>query len=142
VQRSVTSGVLCCIQLEDVARCLWRDPGDLRDPRGTYTLLKGDGPDGKLKVTEDRYVNRLAANLHRKDTTGTREKFSRDGIERLVASIRSLTTPQSQVHETLSLGETQSVVLATYFVIGTLATITDMIPITGYKEPSQPAQSE
>jgi hypothetical protein len=43
--------------IRDLAGHLWRDPRD------TYIYLPGSGKDGKLPVTEDKYVNRLGAYL-------------------------------------------------------------------------------
>jgi hypothetical protein len=120
----------CRDLLEDVATYLWRDP------RPTYDLLRGDAKNGKLKVTKDRYLNRLSAYLHQQMITKHSDKFLHDELERLDASIRSLASDQSSAHTSISLLDAQQVVLGTYFILGALVTKTDMQPITSYQEDS------
>lgn len=119
----------CRNLLTDVANHLWQDE------RETYEHLPGDDRGGKLKVTPDRFVNRLAAYLHQKGVTAARGKFVRDELARVAASIRSLVALQSEAHAPITREDARSVVLATYFILGELATKTDMVPIAAYGEP-------
>ncbi|HLE04858.1 MAG TPA: hypothetical protein VI729_09660 [Anaerolineales bacterium] len=119
------SAVLECRNLlNDLANHLWQDQ------RETYGPLPGDGPGGKLDVRQGKYANRLSAFLHRKTVTGSEGKFLRDEAERLSASIRSLIELQSSAHEPIARPLAESVVLSTYFMIGELASKTDLAPIT------------
>ena len=116
----------CRNLLEDFAEYLWRDP------RETYTPLKGDGEGGKLKVTRDRSANRLSVYLHQKGIAGKQGKYHRDEFERLAVSLRSLIGVQSEAHADISLQDAQSVAIATYIAIGTVANLTDLEPIEQY----------
>jgi AbiTii len=119
----------CRNLLNDVAGHLWRDK------RKTYELLKD--PDGKpIEVTAERFANRLAAYAHQKGLTGTSGKFLRDEVERLAASIRSLIGYQSEAHQSIDRERARSIALATYVILGELATRTDMEPIEKYRKPN------
>lgn len=121
----------CRNLLDDVAKFLWRDP------RKTYEHLPGDGPNGKLKVTQDRFANRLSAYLHQKGLRGKQGQFLRDEVERLAASIRSLIALQSKAHKPISREDARTIALATYFILGELVIKTDMKPIEAYVEPAK-----
>jgi hypothetical protein len=116
----------CRNLLEDFAEYLWRDP------RETYTPLKGEGEGGKLKVTRDRSANRLSAYLHQKGIAGKQGKYHRDEFDRLAVSLRSLIGVQSQAYADISLQDAQSIAIATYIAIGTVANLTDLEPIEQY----------
>jgi hypothetical protein len=118
----------CRNLLEDFAEYLWRDP------RETYTPLQGDGEGGKLKVTRDKSANRLSAYLHQKGIAGKQGKYHRDEFERLAVSLRSLIGVQSQAHADISLQDAQSIAIATYIAIGTVANLTDLEPIEQYRD--------
>jgi hypothetical protein len=120
----------CRNLIEDVASYLWQDP------RPTYELLPGDGDDGKLKVTRDRFLNRISAYLHQQTVTKTTDRFLHDELDRLDASIRSLARNQSAAHSAVSLNDARHLVIATYFILGALVTKTGMIPITSYRDPN------
>jgi hypothetical protein len=125
------SAVLECRNLlKDVANFLWQDP------RPTYDLLDGKGADGKLQVTQDKFVNQLNAYLHQKGLSGTRGRFLRDEAERLGASIRSLAAFQAEAHDPMRREDARSCALATYFILGELVIKTDMEPIETHGEPS------
>ena len=127
------SAVLACRNLlNDLANHLWRDS------RETYQHLKGDGQGLKLKVTEDRYANRLSAYIHQKGLRGTTGGFIRGEIERLAVSIRALIALQSRAHLPITGEDARTVALATYFILGELVIKTDMQPIERYGAPAAP----
>jgi hypothetical protein len=120
----------CRNLLKDIANLLWCDA------RSTYKYLPGDGVRGELKVTSDKFANRLSAYLHQKGMTGTRGKFIRVEAERLATSIQSLISLQSEAHDKIEITDVRSVALATYFILGELIIKTDMQPINEYTLPA------
>ena len=117
----------CRNLLSDLGGHLWRDP------REVYTNLPGDGQDGKLAVTPDRFVNRIAAYLHQSVVRGKGGKFIRDEAERLSNSVRSLVAYQGEAHSPIKKTDARSVALGTYFLIGELVAKTDMEPVESYQ---------
>ena len=117
----------CRNLFEDLGRLLWQDP------RTTYDLLPGSAKNGKLQVTQDKYLNRLSAYLHQQAISKNSDKFPHDELERLKASIHSLASDASSGHGEISLVDARQVVIATYFILGALVTKTDMAPVVSYK---------
>jgi len=125
----------CRDSLNDVANHLWRDP------RKTYEYLQG--ADGKpMSVVEGKFANRLGAYVHQKGMHGKRGKFLRAEVERLAESIRALAGLQGKAHEPVSREEARLVAIATYLVLGELATKTDMQPIEQYSQLEEANQLE
>lgn len=136
IKRGIESGnpemfrtaVLGCRNLlHDVATYLWRDL------RVTYTLLPGDGADGRLQVTEDKYKNRLSAYLHQQSITGKQRIYITDVLEYLAAHISALISFQSEGHGDIGYDEARSIALGTYMVIAELAIWTDLEPVVEYQ---------
>lgn len=139
IQRGIESGnpemlrtaVLGCRNLlHDIATFLWRDP------RSTYTHLPGDGEDGKLQVTDDKYKNRLSAYIHQKSIQRKQRKSLSADLGYLAARISALISFQAEGHGDIKLDEARSIAIATYIVIGELAIWTDMEPINSYEAPT------
>lgn len=119
----------CRNVLTDAAAYLWQDK------RKTYSHL--NNAEGRaIKVTAEKFANRLGAYLHQKGLTGTSGKFMRDEVERLAGSIRSLVAYQSEAHAPIAEHAARSIAVATYVILGELATRTDMRPITKYGTPA------
>jgi hypothetical protein len=111
----------CRDVLHDLAVFLWRDS------RKTYKHIPGE--DGQpMKVTEDKYVNRLAAYLHQKGVTGTTGAYLRAELARLHA----LNDLHSTAHDSVTIDQSRLAVIATYVVLGELIARTDMQPIEKY----------
>lgn len=136
IKRGIESGnpemfrtaVLGCRNLlHDVATYLWKDL------RATYTPLPGDGADGKLQVTEDKYKNRLSAYLHQKSITGKKRIYITDALEYLAIHISALITFQSEGHGNIEHDEARSIAIGTYMVIAELAIWTDLEPVIEYQ---------
>jgi hypothetical protein len=121
------AGVLACRSLlEDLAAHLWKDT------RPTYNALPGDGPDGRLAVTADRYVNHLSAYLHLREETSPGGRFIRDEANRLSSSLRALVGYQGTAHSPITKLDARSIALGTYFLIGELTSKTDLEPVEAY----------
>jgi hypothetical protein len=120
----------CRNLLTDLANYLWRDT------RARYDYLPGKTESGKLDVTQQSFGNRLSAYIHQKGIFGTKGKYMRDEACRLSESLHSLISYQSEAHEPLNHQNARSVAIATYILIGELATRTDLVPVYTYKEPS------
>ena len=120
----------CRSLLQDLAAFLWQDA------RPTYEPLLGDGRKGKLKVTKDRYKNRLSAYLHQKGLRGTSRAHLSDLIDRIDASIRSLIDWQSKAHDPAVAQDARAIALSTYLVLGELVSKTDMQPVRNYGRPA------
>lgn len=113
----------CRDLLHDLAAHLWRDP------RKTYSHIPG--VDGKpMKVTPDKYINRLAAYLHQKGVTGKAGDYLRAELARL----HSLNDLDSTAHDkdAVTLEDARLAVIATYTVLGELVQRTDMAPVQQY----------
>ncbi len=111
----------CRDVLHDLAVFLWRDS------RKTYKHIPGE--DGQpMKVTEDKYINRLAAYLHQKGVTGTTGAYLKAEIARLHA----LNDLDSKAHDSVTIEEARLAVIATYVVLGELVARTDMQPVEKY----------
>jgi hypothetical protein len=126
------SVVLACRNLlTDIGDALWKDP------RPTYVHLPGrDTKDGKLDVTRGKAANRLSAYLHQRGFVGAEGKFSRDEIERLATSIRSLIGEQSEAHHPVTLDQARAVVIDTYRIVREIVSRTDLVPVTQYGDPA------
>lgn len=114
----------CRDLLRDLAAHLWRDP------RKTYSHIPGG--DGKpMKVTPDKYINRLAAYLHQKGVTGK----AGDYLKAEVARLHSLNDLDSIAHDkdAVTLEDARLAVIATYTVLGELVHRTDMAPVKRYR---------
>jgi hypothetical protein len=136
IKRGIESGnpemlrtaVLGCRNLlHDIATYLWRDP------KATYTQLRGDGADGKLQVTEDKSKNRLSAYIHQKSITGKQRIYITDVLDYLAARISSLISFQSEGHGDIEADEARSIAIGTYMVIAELAIWTDLEPVVNYQ---------
>jgi hypothetical protein len=112
--------------LQDLADFLWRDE------RKTYIYLLGKG--GKLPVTSNEPINRLAAYLHQKGARTSTDKFLRKQLERLWDSISELYDLESKAHRPISYEDACLSLIMTYFVLGELVLRTDMVSVTEYKE--------
>jgi len=112
--------------LRDVATYLWQDP------RETYEHLPGKGKDGKLPVTQKKYVNRLGAYLHKKGTAGETGAYLRAEMERIYNSIQTLNKLDSKAHGVITLDDARTAAIGTYTILGELATRTDMELLTEY----------
>ena len=112
--------------LHDLAKYLWRDPRD------TYELLPGKGRDKKLDVSENNYINRLAAYLHQKGITETTGAYLRAETERIYHSIATLNDLDSKAHAEVTLFDARTAALGTYFILGELLTRTDGEPVVQY----------
>lgn len=119
----------CRDVLHDMAAHLWQDP------RETYEYLLGKGKDGKLRVTQSDYVNRLGAYLHQKGITGESGAYIRAEMERIYYSIQTLNELDNKAHDTITLSDARIAAIGTYIILGELATRTDMKPITEYQSP-------
>lgn len=115
--------------LHDLAAYLWKDP------RETYECLSRKGKDGKLKVTESDYVNRLGAYLHQKAVTGKTGNYIRAEMERISHSIETLNKLDSKAHGAFTLSDVRTAAIGTYIILGELVTRTDMKPIMEYHCP-------
>lgn len=115
--------------LRDTATYLWQDP------RETYEYLPGDGKDGKLRVTQSHYVNRLGAYLHQKGITKETGAYISAEMERIYNSIETLNKLDSKAHDVVTLHDARTAAIGTYIILGELATRTDMKPITEYRSP-------
>ena len=113
----------------DMAAYLWQDP------RETYEYLQGKGKDGKLRVTQKEYVNRLGAYLHQKGTTGETGVYLRAEMERIYNSIQTLNELDNKAHGVITLDDARTAAIGTYIILGELATRTDMKPIIQYQSP-------
>ena len=108
----------CRDLMRDFATHLWRLSGE------TYPNLQDDK--GKpIKVTPDRYVNRLMAYLHHKGVTGTTGAYLRAEVAR----IHALNDLDSKAHEPVDQDEARLGVIATYTFLGEFVTRTDMEPV-------------
>lgn len=115
--------------LRDLATYLWQDP------RETYEHLRGRGKDGKLRVTQSDYVNRLGAYLHRKGITGKTGAYLRAEMERIYHSIDTLNELDNIAHQPVTLPDVRTAAIGTYFILGELVSRTDMKPVTEYHSP-------
>jgi hypothetical protein len=120
----------CRSLLSDLAAHLWRDP------RPTYEHLDGDGPDGKLNVTSDKFANRLSAYIHQRGLVGSMGSLLRQEGERLSVSIRSLVSAQGEAHSKIGHEDAVSIALLTYLILGEIVLKTDMKPIEKYGDPN------
>ena len=120
----------CRNLLHDVATYLWRDP------RATYTYLPGDGADGKMKVTDDKYKNRLSAYLHQKSIGGKQRLYLTESLEYLASHISSLIAFQADGHGDIEPDEARSIAIGTYIVIAELTIWTNLEPVVKYKGPT------
>ncbi|MGQ9573407.1 MAG: AbiTii domain-containing protein [Dehalococcoidia bacterium] len=114
----------CRDLLRDVAAHLWRDP------HKTYTHICDD--DGKpMKVTPDKYINRLAAYLHEKGITGKTGGYLRAELARLHA----LNDLENVAHDkdAVTLEAARLAVVGTYSVLRELVQRTDMAPVERYR---------
>lgn len=112
--------------LHDLATYLWQDPLE------TYEHLPGKGKDGKLKVTNSDYVNRLGAYLHYKGITGKTGAYIRAEMERIYHSIDTLNDLDSTAHSPITLRDVRTAAIGTYIILGELVTRTDMKPVVDY----------
>lgn len=119
----------CRTLVDDVANYLWQDD------RSTYEYLPGRGGGDRLDVSQGRSLNRISAYLHQKGLSGTRGGFDRAEIERLDTSLRKLRDWQSAGHDPVTKEAARTVALATYIVLGELASRTDFEPVTEYRQP-------
>lgn len=113
----------CRDLLRDLATHLWRDS------RKTYRHLPGE--DGQpMKVTPDKYINRLCAYLHQKGLTGSTGAYLRAELARLHA----LNDLDSVAHDrdAVTLEDARLAVIATYTVLGEFVQRTDMAPVQQY----------
>jgi len=115
--------------LHDLASYLWQDS------RETYECLPGRGKDGKLEVTQGKYVNRLGAYLHQKGVTGDTRAYIQAEMERIYHSIKTLNELDSGAHSAVSLPDVRTAAIGTYVILGELVTRTDMNPVLQYKCP-------
>ena len=122
----------CRNLLHDVATYLWRDP------RPIYTQLPGNGENGKMQVTEDKYKNRLSAYLHQKSITGKQRLYIDNTLDHLAACISALISYQSEGHGSIDPDEARSITLGTYMIIAELAIWTDLEPVLEYQVPNSP----
>ncbi|MEX1195743.1 MAG: hypothetical protein WD904_12870 [Dehalococcoidia bacterium] len=105
--------------LRDLAKHLWQVNGDV------YPFLEND--DGKpIRVTEDKYVNRLWAYLHAKGVTGSTGVY----LRALLRWLHALDDIASKAHEGVTLEEARMTVVGLYTAIGELSLRTDMQPLT------------
>ncbi len=116
----------CRDVFHDLAKYLWRDR------RETYEYLPGQGENGKLRVTESDYINRLGAYLHQKGIVGTTQAYLRAEMERIYQSISTLNELDSKAHSEVTLLDVRTAAIGTYTILGELVTRTDMNPITEY----------
>lgn len=116
--------VLC-----DMAAYLWQDP------RETYEYLPGKREDGKLRVTQKEYVNRLGAYLHQRGATGEPGAYLRAEMERIYNSIKTLNELDSKAHDVITLHDARTAAVGTYLILGELVTRTDMKPLIEYQSP-------
>lgn len=114
----------CRTLVDDVANYLWQDD------RSTYEYLPGRG--GRLDVSHGKSLNRISAYLHQNGLSGTKGEFVRAEIDRLDTSLRKLRDWQSAGHDPVTKEAARSVALATYVVLGELASRTDFEPVTQY----------
>lgn len=113
----------CRDLLRDVAAHLWRHPGE------TYSHLTGT--DGQpMKITPEKYLNRLAAYLHQKGVTGTTGSYLRAEIARLHA----LNDLDSVAHnkDAVTLEDARLAAISTYTLLGEFVLRTDMQPVEQY----------
>ena len=110
--------------LHDLANYLWQDTREI------YEHLPGS--EGKLKVTKDKYVNRLGAYLHQKGITGELRSYLSYEMERIYDSIDHLNDLDSTAHDIINLSEVQTAAIGTYIILGELCKRTDMKPIERY----------
>ena len=122
--------------LHDIAAYLWRDQ------RETYEYLPGQGKNGKLRVTESDYVNRMGAYLHQKGITGKTGAYLRAEMERIYQSISTLNELDSKAHSEVTLFDVRTAAVGTYAILGEIATRTDMKPVTKYYNPSSSGTDE
>jgi len=126
----------CRDTLHDLATYLWRDQ------RETYEHLPGQGKDGKLRVTESDYVNRLGAYLHQKGITGKMGAYLRAEMERIYHSIGTLYELDCKAHSEVTLFDVRTVAIGTYTILGEIVTRTDMKPVMQYLSPSTSEAAE
>lgn len=112
--------------LRDLASYLWQDS------RETYVCLPGQGKDGKLEVTQSKYVNRLGAYIHQKGISGETGAYIRAEMERVYHSIKTLNELDSKAHDVVTLPIVRIAAIGTYVILGELSTHTDMNPVTQY----------
>lgn len=115
--------------LHDLATYLWNDK------RETYEYLPGQGKDGKLRVTESDYVNRLGAYLHQKGMVGKTGRYLRAEMERIYSSISTLNELDNKAHSEVTLFDVRTSAIGTYTVLGEIVTRTDIKPVTEYCKP-------
>ncbi|MBI2303570.1 MAG: hypothetical protein HYU86_02340 [Chloroflexi bacterium] len=115
--------------LHDLAAHLWLDP------RKTYEYLPGQGKNGKMRVTEGDYVNRLGAYLHQKGVAGKTGAYLRAEVERICHSISTLNELDSKAHGEVTLSDVRTSAIGTYAILGEIVTRTDMTPVTEYCSP-------
>ena len=116
----------CRDVLHDLAAYLWQD---LRE---TYEYLPGKGKDGKLRVTQSDYVNRLGAYLHQKGIAGEIGAYIRAEMERIYHSIETLNKLDSKAHNVITVSDVHTAAIGTYTILGELVKRTDMQPVTEY----------
>ncbi|MBI4496933.1 MAG: hypothetical protein HY689_03415 [Chloroflexi bacterium] len=117
----------CRALLQKVADVLWRDP------RPIYDELRGQGPGGKLQVTQDKYKNRLMAYLHQKGARTSGEDFLSRQLNRLADSVDDLIDLQSKAKAEIAYRDAVLAVVTTYSVLGELCIRTNMQPVTQYE---------
>ncbi len=106
-----------------------------QDERDTYTLLRGDGVNGKLVVTQDRPKNRLGAYLHQSIGGTSAEDYLQAEIERVWQSISKLVDLTNKAHDAdVSQQDAELAVIGTYFLVGELGRRTDFIPVECYTD--------
>jgi len=120
--------------LHDLATHLWRDQRDI------YEYLPGQGRNGKLRVTESDYVNRLGAYLHQKGIAGRLGAYLRAEMERVYHSIITLNELDSKAHGEITLLDARVAAIGTYMILGEIATRTDMRAVTTYSDPQVSAE--
>lgn len=119
----------CRNMLSDIANYLWQDE------REVYEYL--DGKDGKkLDMRKGNSKNRLKAYFHQRGFTGTSGKYTRAQVDALFASIDALIEYQSEAHYPVTREDAQTIALSTYFLIGELASKTDLSPVKSYERPA------
>jgi hypothetical protein len=127
----------CRTLLEMLSEQLWQDP------RETYDLLlvpnprRGPNEPREIHpdVRRDKFANRLGAYLHQKAAHDANRYFVVEQTAYLAGAIRALVSWEARAHVAFTRADINSVALATYFLLGELATKTDLQPVTRYERP-------
>lgn len=114
----------CRNLLHDVAAYLWKVPGDRTSVPGSE-----DKPI-VLKVTEDRYTNRLMAYLYNKAKNNDERGISLKEAEYLGEIMERLYSLDNHGHASTSKAIVESAALHTYVLLADLIRLTDMEPLT------------